>query len=1552
MLTSPDRGETVVLRKRKLKIEIAWGDIVAFVARKKRIVWAIVVLGAVACIVTIFVGRADIARLYPTSCLGGWNETGNAEGVPDVAVGDPPEMFTERNSAFLHNAVGLMYCGGFSGDLPLDANIVATSLKLSLVIEPYTPDVETIPTSTLIQIIIPEDFSVPSSTASTTPGDDVLIDGSSTTDDGQHRDFESPDLEPAAPPEATSSGSSMHAPRAKSFLHALVTQRVRAQESGGDETDIVPVEDQTEASTTAAEPSATSSSPDSGTSTENRSSGDQEQNSAFPDQQQFSSATETVVQETALPVLEVSYTIDGSSWMHLGYIAEREGTSGVSFDIPPLNLDKIANLQVSVATMQMLDASFSIFLDGMWIEAQYSHEASSLLSGVEVQNLPREEVDPTEIFKNFKKDFQSHENVEFEIDIFGAGATSTTELNVSSTTSSSSLPEADTSTPVFIEPLPPLPSSTSSPTSSPTSWLRRRFFDFARFFSLAGTQTLARQNGIVDVEFRGPDGGKASLDYEIIRGGQTATVRVKRNSRSFRPGKYQIIVSVLRSGKVVTASKDFTWGVLAINVNKSIYPPNETVYLQMAVLRDDGRTVCNANLKLEIVSPGGVQSAVSVERSEECGPNNVTDVPDYFAYHQIGGPGIYQMKLTNLDNGYEITDSFEVREEVPFDVERIGPTRIYPPAGYGMTLRIKANQDFQGQVVENVPILFEILNPGSGIPNEFQIRNSNDPDTKQIIWRVDWKAGESYELKYQFDAPDVSPYLYLLGPLKFSDSLNWLQKLLSGPEGGIIFQEMRQWQTASDQTAPAPSFGTHWHGEATSTSVAVTIDGGTNGLYLAFVSTKSGSPVLNSVSGGGLTWNTPTKAKQCSGRDQTSVSWAWARGTPTSGSQVITFSMSATASLAAAVIRIDNAPNSQIEANVFEDVTGRNTIGENDTGCTVGVDGTAMPFIVDTAGADRLIVSVTNDRAYTMTQDADHTLRFNYSAGSGGDISSIWHTDRTVATSTSYSDEHTSSSAADWSLISLAIKSDKELPPDGVGTDTNFTVPGKVFFDDYETGNHNNWTGTTVSGTGSLAEVLSTNPYAGTYAGHYYRTSASDLGNQALAYRDFTAPAGNIVWAKGYFRFDSIPSSTYSTVNNVLSLSTTNLDQTKARFNAYNSNVLRCNYLNKDGTWYGSTWGTSLTTGSYYALKIKFDRSGANPVITWYVNGSQICTTTDTTTGTAYTPTRVRVGSILDTGISYPDSWYTGTADTRADNVGVYSSDPDLLGCTYNWECELTDDGDTSYVLSTAAQIDLYSVQNHGAGSGTINSVTVYIVAKRNDTSLRSVATELRTNGANYAGSSNILGDTYTTYSTVYITNPSTTLAWTWAEVDAMEIGCNAGTTAVKCTRVYAVVDYTISNGPPSIPTLAETPTFTNMQTNDTTPVLGNFSTTDPESENVEYEIQWDEDYNFGSPVTKTSSNYPTDTGWTAATFTSGSSTAYTIQAGDALTNGQTYWWRVRARDPSGSNTWSSYSTKRSITINTSLTADRWFQTTGDQFGTDVLTETATTTDGVKLKGW
>jgi hypothetical protein len=326
-----------------------------------------------------------------------------------------------------------------------------------------------------------------------------------------------------------------------------------------------------------------------------------------------------------------------------------------------------------------------------------------------------------------------------------------------------------------------------------------------------------------------PDNKEIVPDLSLIETKENYKIQIEQK-QGFRPGKYILKVKT----NDATIEQEFLWGVLAINTNKSIYNNfGETVYLQMAVLRDDGHTICDANLKLEIKNPKSEIEILTTENgtiqySGKCKPNNVTDVPDYFAYYQVGEPGIYEMKLTNLDNGYEIKNFFEVRDSVPFEVERIGPTRIYPPADYEMSLKIKVNQDFSGEVVEIVPEGFEVKTQNANLKTTTQ-------NSKLITWQVDWKAGESYELKYQFDAPDISPYLYLLGPLKIGD-----------------FQEARQWQIASDDYPETGDFFIktgHYIGRTTPLKIylgfrpeMVIVKSSTNAIQAVFKTTAMPAP--------------------------------------------------------------------------------------------------------------------------------------------------------------------------------------------------------------------------------------------------------------------------------------------------------------------------------------------------------------------------------------------------------------------------------------------------------------------------------------------------------------------------------------------------------------------------------------------------------------------------------------------------------------------------------------------------------------------------------------
>ena len=49
------------------------------------------------------------------------------------------------------------------------------------------------------------------------------------------------------------------------------------------------------------------------------------------------------------------------------------------------------------------------------------------------------------------------------------------------------------------------------------------------------------------------------------------------------------------------------------------------------------------------------------------------------------------------------------------------------------------------------------------------MKSEVDGDYRIIKWDVELSAGESTILEYEFDAPDISPELYLLGPVKVGE---------------------------------------------------------------------------------------------------------------------------------------------------------------------------------------------------------------------------------------------------------------------------------------------------------------------------------------------------------------------------------------------------------------------------------------------------------------------------------------------------------------------------------------------------------------------------------------------------------------------------------------------------------------------------------------------------------------------------------------------------------------------------------------------------------------
>lgn len=188
-----------------------------------------------------------------------------------------------------------------------------------------------------------------------------------------------------------------------------------------------------------------------------------------------------------------------------------------------------------------------------------------------------------------------------------------------------------------------------------------------------------------------------------------------------------------------------------------------------------------------------------------------------------------------------------------------------------------------------------------------------------------------------------------------------------------------------------------------------------------------------------------------------------------------------------------------------------------------------------------------------------------------------------------------------------------------------------------------------------------------------------------------------------------------------------------------------------------------------------------------------------------------------------------------------------------------------------------------------------------------------------------------------YMSDPTGTsiTSTTQAHFQYRAIFTSAANTSPQLTSVSLQYDQA---APSESPVFANDSLHDKLKTKDTTPTIS-FVASQQDNNDLVYEVQWDDDADFvgaSSAVSDANAGFVnTDTGSDTSPFNSGETVAYTWQS--ALTNGNTYFYRVRAKDPAGSNVFGDWSETRSLTIDTSLLNDGWFETHADQFASDTL---------------
>lgn len=115
------------------------------------------------------------------------------------------------------------------------------------------------------------------------------------------------------------------------------------------------------------------------------------------------------------------------------------------------------------------------------------------------------------------------------------------------------------------------------------------------------------------------------------------------------------------------------------------------------------------------------------------------------------------------------------------------------------------------------------------------------------------------------------------------------------------------------------------------------------------------------------------------------------------------------------------------------------------------------------------------------------------------------------------------------------------------------------------------------------------------------------------------------------------------------------------------------------------------------------------------------------------------------------------------------------VGVAANWDCvndSPSHDTDTTYVNSAVAGTrDLYQVADLTDNPATIFAVRPLIMARKDDTVTRSVAVVVKSGAVEWVGSDFVLGTSYSLKQENLLLDPTDSLAWTPAKVNAAQFG-------------------------------------------------------------------------------------------------------------------------------------------------------------------------------------
>ena len=323
-------------------------------------------------------------------------------------------------------------------------------------------------------------------------------------------------------------------------------------------------------------------------------------------------------------------------------------------------------------------------------------------------------------------------------------------------------------------------------------------------------------NSTMSVTVVDPDGNKMPVHAKFVKLREGKFDIQLDSTRIGKAGLYKLQITLVSGGKSFVTESAYTWGLVSLNTDKSIYRPGENANFTIVVLDNSGHSVCNSNIMMNIKDPTSITTSLStgngITANSECGIYNAQYLVPTSGNYTVG------VTATNPSGTANFTTSFLAANSFPFEITRTAASKIDPinnQNSFKVNIDVTSFVNASNVVIkESVPSIFSLV-------TDANVHTVGD--VKVLTWNKNLIANKT-SVQYSYSVPLVFPQLYVLGPAEIDYGMQ-------------SFNESRPWFVANDPAIKSSITAlTTSNTKTLSTSSFTNSVGSTYSMLLVFVS--------------------------------------------------------------------------------------------------------------------------------------------------------------------------------------------------------------------------------------------------------------------------------------------------------------------------------------------------------------------------------------------------------------------------------------------------------------------------------------------------------------------------------------------------------------------------------------------------------------------------------------------------------------------------------------------------------------------------------------------